>query len=865
MKTYVLGITLIPLSNFPKNRSLATFVNPHMLRLRTAACLALTTGLLAGVMAWIALQMQLLPSSELIQREHQTTATNSLAATLSLFAERGVSLDQHDYASGFDELKNTLKKYVSSDPCIDYIVLKNRAGTEVLSTSLAAQTHATKLKNGRLRGQMRAVNIYAGDQIWGQVEITYSPTHVTGQDNLLSSNLTALAFLMASVALIAWALFSYAFNRHNTSSVVPRRVQTALDTLTEGVVFLNPSGAIAHSNSAFKRIVQNAQPANLHNSAILRLEDYGWQLLHGDSEVYPWDACFESRQPVLDKMVKLSGPEGTYRLSVNSSPIITSNGFFRGALISFCNVTEVERQRAALAETVMTVEEQNVQLTFLASYDPLTKSYNRREFFRIYEETWKTASPEHLSLLMIDIDHFKLINDTHGHSIGDQVLVQVAERIRNTVGDMGTVCRYGGEEFIVLLSDLELERALDVAEEVRRVIEVGPIGEVYATVSIGFSNRSFKAMDEQHLLDQADQGLYAAKRTGRNSVIRFDQCPSESEIRERSSDFSPVEVGLEVDYRAVIGLLSALSFHCPKAADHSLRVARLAVSFGQHFDLKPIELYRLEIAALLHDVGKISVLSSILEKAEPLTDLELVAVDQQYEAGLQITGNAIASEEILKIFQSRHDNYDRSLERPNQTLFGEDIPIASRILYVCDVFDTLIHDRPYRRALTVDEALNELKERGSGQFDPAVVKKMVQHVAGGGYDEAQNKTTLKLDSRDAVGLGCYIEQISTALESMNLENLQRTSRSLRTVATKAFSSELVDATIDLEDAISKALPEEQIFRIASEIIALCRDAQLAVLNRPASIDPPTLLNIVTLPTTGIEQPACVGNASTSDA
>ena len=839
-----------------------------MLRIRTAACLALTTGLLAGAMAWIALQLQLIPYVELITREHHISATNAVAATLSTFAERGISLDRDDNSSRLDELKNTLRTHVISDPSIDFIVLRNQAGREILRTSSVATTQASDSllapKVDLTCYQPCAVNIYAGDQIWGQAEINFLPDRGTARDNLSSSNLRALAFLMASVALIAWALFSFAFQRLNISSVVPKRVRTALDTLTEGVVFLNSSGAIAHSNSAFARIIHNAKADNLNNDKTTKLEDYSWKLLNSDDQAYPWDACFESRQPVLDRMVELSGQYGTYRLSVNASPILTANGFFRGALISFCNVTEVERQRAALAVTVKTVEEQNKQLTFLASFDPLTKSLNRRAFFRIYEDTWNTAAPELLSLLMIDIDHFKAINDTHGHSVGDQVLIHVADRIRTTVGDRGTVCRYGGEEFIVLLSDIELEHALDVAEEVCRVIEVSPIGGVSVTVSIGFSNRSFKAMDEQHLLDQADQCLYAAKRTGRNKVIRFDQCPAESEIRERLSDISSVDVGLEVDYRAVMGLLSALSYHSQKVADHSLRVAQLAVSFAQQFGLKQKELYRLEIAALLHDVGKISVLNSVLNKAEPLTDQERIAVEQQFEAGLQIGSNTIASDEILKIFQCRQYGYDRAFARPNQALYEQDIPIASRILYACDVFDTLIHERPYCQALSVIEALRELKECSSGQFDPVVVEKLIQYLAAGGYNDAQRQTTLRLDSPEAVGLGCYIEQIYSALECMNLESLQNISRSLRTDASKVFSNELVDATINLEDAISKAMPEEQIERIANEMIALCRDARHAVLDRPMPMTQQTPLDIPTLPTVGFNHPTLGSNASSPD-
>ena len=246
------------------------------------------------------------------------------------------------------------------------------------------------------------------------------------------------------------------------------------------------------------------------------------------------------------------------------------------------------------------VARQNEQLSFLASYDPLTKCMNRRAFFGEFEDIWNDESITQLNLMMLDVDHFKSVNDNHGHSVGDEVLMAMGSILRDKIGEIGLVCRYGGEEFVVLVDSVSIEQCVELAEELRVTIESADICGINVTASIGVSSKEFKPMDPQHLLDQADESLYNAKRSGRNRVIRYDQQVAIDEADDKASRAETAPEEVEISYASVMGLLSALSFRCPTTAEHSIRVADLCVAVGESLMSKR-ELYRLEFAALLHD------------------------------------------------------------------------------------------------------------------------------------------------------------------------------------------------------------------------------------------------------------------------
>ena len=147
------------------------------------------------------------------------------------------------------------------------------------------------------------------------------------------------------------------------------------------------------------------------------------------------------------------------------------------------------------------------KLQFLANYDHLTNCFNRRSFWAQYEELWRVTRHDQLSIIMIDIDKFKLINDRYGHAAGDEVLERTGRLLREVVGESGFVFRYGGEEFAILIPDQDVERAAQLAWEIHGQFQSQKHVDLNITASLGLSNRQFGAMDLQHMLDQADQCL----------------------------------------------------------------------------------------------------------------------------------------------------------------------------------------------------------------------------------------------------------------------------------------------------------------------------------------------------------------------
>jgi diguanylate cyclase (GGDEF)-like protein len=215
---------------------------------------------------------------------------------------------------------------------------------------------------------------------------------------------------------------------------------------------------------------------------------------------------------------------------IGSLPMMLSNQFF---LISTSVVTvasQIHRRRLERREFDAQVAQRHLlaEVQTMATIDWLTNLYNRRHFFRLGEEEIARARRyrHDISVLMIDIDHFKSVNDNHGHSVGDEVLCAIAKRILAGLRQSDIAGRYGGEEFAIVLPETDLSSAAEiVAERLRDTIAAWPIvtaeGTLHVTISVGVAGVD---VDRESLLDalsRADAGLYAAKHAGRNRVIRW--------------------------------------------------------------------------------------------------------------------------------------------------------------------------------------------------------------------------------------------------------------------------------------------------------------------------------------------------------
>jgi len=375
--------------------------------------------------------------------------------------------------------------------------------------------------------QMR-VPILAGDTEWGAVELRFRAQTASG---LFSSHplFRLLVFILAATALMFFIYLQKMLRHLDPSRVIPQRVRRTLDTLAEGLLVLDKDQRILLANRAFADNLGTTSDELTGTKA----SDLPFEMKGPRLNRLPWERANEEGEAQLGELITLRDKQNkTHVMRVNAAPVFGDDGKQRGVLASFDDVTQVEQSRVELRQMLGSISasrdeirRQNLELEQLASQDPLTSCLNRRAFFNEMEKHWATANKDDLPLacVMIDLDNFKLINDTHGHATGDMVLKTAAALIRGGQRGGDLVCRYGGEEFCVALPKCDLDAACNVAEKIRAKLEATDIDGIVVTASIGVSARCLGSDSPEGMIDQADKCLYVAKRGGRNQVVRYDE------------------------------------------------------------------------------------------------------------------------------------------------------------------------------------------------------------------------------------------------------------------------------------------------------------------------------------------------------
>jgi diguanylate cyclase (GGDEF)-like protein len=344
------------------------------------------------------------------------------------------------------------------------------------------------------------------------------------------------------------------------------------------------------------------------------------------------------------------------------------------------------------------------ELSRVSRADPLTGALNRRGFEERFEAELLSAprTGRPLGLITMDLDHFKEINDTQGHAAGDELLRWSVSTMQHTVRPMDTIGRLGGDEFAVLLPGAAPSDTLRVAERLQAAMTER------APTSIGIACFPTDGADQNELMRRADNELYA-KKHGRAAQNRG--LPT----KETMSLSWATALAQAVDERITV----------KQSTDR--RVAELArrMGVGLGWDEDQVDLLR--IAGVLHDVGKVSIPDRILRKQEPLTDEEWVEIKHHPVAGAEIVARIKGLEQLAPWIRHVRENFDGT-GYPDG-LAGEDIPVPARILSVASAFDAMTTTRPYRAALTLEEALEELRSHSGTQFDPGCVALFERQVA----------------------------------------------------------------------------------------------------------------------------------------
>src|SRR5829696_7356244 len=364
-------------------------------------------------------------------------------------------------------------------------------------------------------------------------------------------------------------------------------------------------------------------------------------------------------------------------------------------------------------------------LSDAAHHDPLTDLLNRRGFQEVFDLELERArrADQPLSLIVGDLDRLKRVNDVHGHAAGDEVLRRVADAIRGAKRGFDRAARVGGEEFAILAPDSDEHGAYMLAERIRAAVNeaFADVRDSQLTISFGISTHPLHGQSADGLLRTADQALYAAKRLGRNrSVISSAEVPG---ILARPTRAGTTDAHVEL--ASLLSLAEALDVRDLGSTSHCQRVGRLAELTARELGLPPESVERVRLAGILHDVGRVALPDGVLRKDGPLSEDEWTWVRAHPAVGARMI-ETTEYDDIRAWILFHH-------ERPDghgypQGRSQEDVPLESSILAVADAYEAMTNKRPYRPALSADDAADELRRGAGRQFRADVVDALLRAV-----------------------------------------------------------------------------------------------------------------------------------------
>lgn len=753
-----------------------------------------------------------------------------------------LQLRHHDYGA-IEQLLDQFMQRRESLECVrlvrfDGLVVHQLGGSALLNRSSAENESAATEPSGKSVSASKRIHIpiLRNGREWGEIDAIY-------QDDLAKSQLwqMAQAFMVTlSLNLLTFgALLKRSLAVLDSGNAVPRRVRNTLDTIAGGVVILDGNRKIVMANDAFQTSCKRTT-AELVGTL---LSDIPFRT---DEKLLPWEQVALDKQRKSGATLFLADDRIERCFVVNATPIFDSKEALAGTLVSFEDVTTLQQQKQSLLFALSELEDskeqihqQNLRLQELASRDVLTGAFNRRSLFEQLEVLWNEHqnNGQVLSCVMFDVDHFKKLNDNHGHSVGDQVLRDVARTIQEAVPAGGVAGRYGGEEFCIVLPNLNGEQATVVGELIRAAIE-SKLAEPYAvTASLGVSSSEFGAASFQLIIEQADQALYAAKHGGRNAV----RCWSHNLAAEQAAKLDvsmATTCDQPISYHAVASLHAALAYRDADTALHSQRVAEMAVSLGRGL-MTVSQLYVLEIAAILHDIGKIGVPDSILLKPAKLTANEWKIMEAHASMGVEIVESSFNSQPLSDIVRYHHFRFD-GLNTPAGGPIGKEIPIGARIVCIVDAFDAMVSNRVYRHGRSVGEAFEELRRCAGTQFDPVLVERFIRKQVGWRPDS--RFMHFEIEDKLAISIGHLTERTMHAFEALDSHVLAESLDKLAKAGKQFDLPAIEHLALKLSKAIGNGPTNDWDFAapILQDLLDMCLMVQRAhirdVASRPESTE-----------------------------
>ncbi len=462
------------------------------------------------------------------------------------------------------------------------------------------------------------------------------------------------------------------------------RMVKMLDTLLEGILVVLPSGRVIFANSAAHAIFGVPAPGLV--GAAYDDARFDWSEADGSRLAcgrLPLPLVMAAGQPVAGLEYAVSGGDGVRRVvNLNAAPLAADGGE------PGCVVASIE--------DVTTRKQLDHQLRYLSLHDALTGLYNRAFFEEEMQRLGRGRSP--VAVILCDVDGLKIVNDTSGHAAGDALLRDAAEVIRGCFRQDAVVARIGGDEFAILFPGesrelasaacVRLQQAVDRHNEAQ--VSPFPLG-----LSVGFAVGLGPSPTMTELFKAADDNMYRQK-------LHHRQARGSTFVRTAVKAMAERDLGTE---------------------EHAWRVEAMVAELGRCLGLRDGSIADLRLFARFHDIGTVSISDRILTKPAPLDPHEMQEVQRHCETGQHLAQSSPELARVADWILKHHERWDGSGYPLG--LRGESIPLECRILAVADAFDAMTQARPYRAALTREQAAAEIARCSGSQFDPDVVRRFL--------------------------------------------------------------------------------------------------------------------------------------------
>ncbi|MDP4160507.1 MAG: diguanylate cyclase [Bacillota bacterium] len=390
----------------------------------------------------------------------------------------------------------------------------------------------------------------------------------------------------------------------------------------------------------------------------------------------------ESTKKIIDEQCELEiesrivKPDGSQRWVLSTGYIIMDENKSHKFVGTLQDITEIKLKQD--------------EILYMSYHDSLTGLYNRRFFD---EELLRLDTENNLpiSIIIVDVNGLKLTNDAFGHRRGDVLLQRTAEALKVACRKEDILARWGGDEFIILLPKTRKKEAEMVADRMKSMCGSMCTDLINITASFGWDTKETINDDIHIVMKNAENEMYI------NKILKSE--------------------GLRGS--AINMILKTLHEKNPREEQHSERVSAISRAIGVAMGLSETENNKLKALGLLHDIGKIAIEESVLNKPEKLTDSEWIEIKRHPDIGFRILKSSPEMSELAEYVLAHHERFDGS--GYPRGLKTEEIPLLSRIVSVADSYDAMTSDRAYRKALDKRTALHELVKNKGRQFDPQIV------------------------------------------------------------------------------------------------------------------------------------------------